>query len=63
MTSRNTVGFFTMTMLLHTVLSVQKYFMKNITSAIPQPPYCHDISLSNRDVLLFPKLKVSLKGC
>jgi len=63
MIRRNTTGVFTMTMLLHTVLSVQKYLMKNITSVVPQTPYNHDLSLSNRDFLLFLKLKVSLIGC
>jgi hypothetical protein len=42
MTSRNTAGFFTITM--HTVLSVQKFLMKNINPVVPQPPYSHNLS-------------------
>ena len=46
--------------LAHTALMVRNYLAKNKVSVLPQPRYSPD--LSPCDLLLFPKLKVVMKG-
>ena len=44
----------------HTSKAVREYLAKNVTVIMPQPPYSLD--LAPADILLFQKLKTTMKG-
>jgi len=46
---------------VHASLLIHSYLAKHQTSVVPHPPYSLD--LAPADFFLFPKLKITLKGC